>query len=341
MEIPAPLAPAAEAVILVGGVLLAKFATHPIARQTAPRWRGMDSDPTMETHTPDPSAGSSPVRVRCWGTRGSIPAPGPETVRYGGNTSCLEVSHGRNGYVFDAGSGIRLLGSRQHEIGEPLNSTVFLTHFHWDHIQGLPFYLPLYDPRCELRIVGPPQDGLGVQQLFAGQMGPIYFPVPFSAVEAELSFHDLEGGTWSDGRIVVTALPVRHESLTLAYRAELAGRRIVFAPDNELVGGSHPTPQGWRESLIDLIRDADVLIHDAMMTEAEYELMSGWGHSTFRQAIDLAREGGVKKLLFFHHAPDRTDDALDRIVDEAREVVTQMGLDLDVDAAREGEDLLL
>jgi phosphoribosyl 1,2-cyclic phosphodiesterase len=287
----------------------------------------------------DPGSAGPSLGVRCWGTRGSIPAPGPDTVRFGGNTPCLEVTWGDAHYTFDAGSGLRLLGDRRVEDEQPVDSTVFLTHFHWDHIQGFPFFVPLYDAETRLRIVGPPQDGLKVQQLFAGQMGPIYFPVPFHAVEAELSFHDLPGGEWSDGTIEVTAFPVRHESLTLGYHAELAGRRIVFIPDNELVGGHHETQPGWRADLVRLLEGADLLIHDAMLTADEYPRHEGWGHSTFLQAIRLAGDAGVRKLLFFHHAPHRTDDELDRIVEASQQEVARLGLDLELDAAREGIDL--
>ena len=276
------------------------------------------------------------LTLRCWGTRGSIPSPGPATAGFGGNTPCMEMTGGGRRIIFDAGSGMRLLG--QHIIGDggSLETTIFLTHFHWDHIQGFPFFVPLYHPEARLRIVGPMQRNIDIKSLFAGQMGPIYFPVPFSAVAATTSFDHLNEGSLQVGDLTVSAMRVRHPSFTVGYKIEGFGKRICFIPDNELIGGEYEVSEGWRERLVDFIDGADLLLHDAMYTEDEYPAKVGWGHSTFDQAMELADEAGVKKLLFFHHAPERTDVELEELVGEARESADRKGYTFAVDGAREG-----
>ena len=281
------------------------------------------------------------LNLRFWGTRGSIPSPGPATAGYGGNTPCIEVESGGRRYIFDAGSGIRLLGIQLIEAAVPLDAVIFLTHFHWDHIQGFPFFGPMYRPDARLRVIGPMQQDLDVQSLFAGQMGPIYFPVPFHAVSATMSFEHLNEGTWSNDGVTVRAMRVRHPSFAVGFRMEAEGRSFCYVPDNELVEGSHETAKGWRERLLDFCGDTDLLIHDAMFTDEEYRVRAGWGHSTFQQTLDLAAEAGAKRLMFFHHAPERTDEALAEIVDRRREEAAARGLHLEVDAAAEGTEIAL
>ncbi len=299
-------------------------------------------NPASDATSSAPTAGSvrSPVSLRCWGTRGSIPSPGPRTVRYGGNTTCFEVCSGEQRLIFDAGSGIRPLGlnllahgvTRQH---------IFLTHFHWDHIQGFPFFSPLYRPDVEINVVGPKQNNIDIRSLFAGQMGPIYFPVPFGAVAAAMSFNHLSEGTWEVGDVTLRTMRVRHPSYVVGYRIEAGGDVICFVPDNEVEGSDREVGRGWRERFVDFIRGADLLIHDSTYTDDEYPARVGWGHSTFRQALRLAEEAEVRKLLFFHHDPERSDDDLDEIVDRLREEVSAHGSDLDLGAAAEGREFTI
>lgn len=251
--------------------------------------------------------------LRCWGTRGSIPSPGPDTVRYGGNTTCIEVSDGTTRLIFDAGSGIRPLGKDVFEKG-PNEIHIFLTHFHWDHIQGFPFFSPLYDPDDTIRVFGPKQKDIDVQNLFAGQMGPIYFPVPFSVVAAQMEFHHLNEGGYETNGFSMEVIRVRHPSFVVGYRISFGGKVVCFIPDNELEGGQYEVEPGFESRIVDFVGDADLLIHDSMYTDEEYPSRMGWGHSTFEQSLQLAREGGVKDLLFFHHDPTRTDGELDEIV---------------------------
>ncbi len=283
----------------------------------------------------------SKVTLRCWGTRGSIPSPGPATARYGGNTTCVEVNVDGRRLVFDAGSGMRPLGHDMLKDGAVLDTPIFLTHFHWDHIQGFPFFVPLYVPGMELRILGPKQNNIDVRSLFAGQMGPIYFPVPFSALAANLTFDHINEGTWEGHGIRLHTMRVKHPSYVIGYRIEAEGKVICFIPDDEIEGDSYDVGEGWRERLVEFVSGADLLIHDSMYTDEEYPTRLGWGHSTFSQSLKLAEDAGVKRLLFFHHDPERSDDQLDEIVEGIRADAASRGCTVEFEAAREGIDYAL
>jgi phosphoribosyl 1,2-cyclic phosphodiesterase len=286
----------------------------------------------------EPAGAHSGVVARCWGTRGSIPTPGPQTVRYGGNTSCLEVRDGRTRLIFDAGSGIRALG---HEIVArgPDQIHIFLTHFHWDHIQGFPFFAPLYDHEDTIKVVGPRQKDIGVENLFAGQMGPIYFPVPFSVVAATMEFEHLNEGTYEIDDALLRVIRVKHPSWVLGYRIELGGQVICFIPDNELEGDIYEVDAGWDAQLREFVAGADLLVHDAMFTEQEYPHRIGWGHSTFEQSLRLAEEVGVKRLLYFHHDPMRADHELDAILARLRDDALARGSTVEMEMATEGAEI--
>lgn len=278
------------------------------------------------------------VTVRCAGVRGSIPSPGPDTIRYGGNTSCVELRSGSTRLVLDAGSGIRSLGRAL--VSEDVKEhAILLTHFHWDHIQGFPFFGPLHDSESTLRVVGPTQPRIGLRDLFERQMDPVFFPVPLSAAAARLTFHEASEGPIGGLDAAVHAIRVKHPSHVLGYRVELAGRVICYVPDNEMEGRGYDVEAEWRTRMTRFVADADLLIHDAMYTEAEYARRGGWGHSTFQQAVRLAEEGGVRRLLFFHHDPTRTDDELDRIVHDLRERAAARGSRLELEAASEHSSL--
>jgi phosphoribosyl 1,2-cyclic phosphodiesterase len=294
---------------------------------------------SKESGTPE---GRSGVSIRFWGTRGSIPSPGSATARYGGNTSCVELRlPDGNRLIFDAGSGLRPLGNSLVASSIGLNETIFLTHFHWDHIQGFPFFAPLYRRSTRLRIIGPSQHGIDIRSLFAGQMGPVYFPVPFQAIAADLDFHHLNNGVWEGNGYRVKALRVRHPSYTVGYRVEVGEQAITYVPDNELVAGAYEVADDWNDTFREFVRGSDVLIHDAMFTAEEYEHRVGWGHSTFDQVLELALEAEVRRLFFFHHSPERSDDALELILDEMRGRASTQAGQLRIDAADEGQEILL
>lgn len=255
-------------------------------------------------------------------------------MRHGGNTTSVEITHGDLRLIFDAGSGIRPLGADVFEKG-PNEIYIFLTHFHWDHIQGFPFFQPLYDPDDTIRVVGPKQKDIDVQNLFAGQMGPIYFPVPFSVVAASMEFQHLNEGGYEVGDVSMEVMRVRHPSFVIGYRINIGGRIVCFIPDNEIHGTVYEVEPGFEQRIVDFVGDADLLIHDSMYTDEEYPSRTGWGHSTFEQSLRLAKDGGVKELLFFHHDPTRTDSQLDTIVSRMKDEASGSGVE--VSAAVEGK----
>lgn len=191
------------------------------------------------------------VTIRFWGTRGSIPSPGPQTTRYGANTTSFEVRHGEQRLIFDAGSGLRALGLDLVENGGEFHH-IFLTHFHWDHIQGFPFFAPLYNPDIDLKIVGPRQNSIDVRSLFAGQMGPIYFPVPFSVVAATMSFEHLNEGSLDVAGATLHTMRMKHPSYVIGYRIEVGGKVICFIPDNELEGDMYDVDEDAAGILVEI-----------------------------------------------------------------------------------------
>lgn len=283
------------------------------------------------------------LRATCWGTRGSIASPGPATARYGGNTPCLEVRTGDDRcHLFDAGTGIRVVGNRLSQEPGPTEAELFLTHFHWDHIQGLPFFNPLHDADTTLRIHAPRQAERDIETLLRTQMRPVFFPVPYETLAATLRFEHLSGRPWRNGATEVAAYRVRHPADTCGYRIRTGSASVAYIPDNELVGGRYPVDgPDWYPGLVDFLHGVDVLFHDAMFTAAEYPAVEGWGHSTVEQAVRLAEDAAVARLYLFHHAPDRSDADLLRILDHARADLERRGSRLELGAAAEGEELLV
>lgn len=274
------------------------------------------------------------LTATCWGTRGSIPTPGPSTLRYGGNTSCLEVRAGGRRYVFDAGTGIRALGRCAGADG-PVEAELFLTHFHWDHVQGFPFWAPLYRADSRVRVHGPPQDGAGVASVLAGIMAPSYFPVQLHALAARVEFADVGSRPWTDGTVEIAALRVCHPGFTCGYRLRAGGASLAYVPDNELGGAD----AALYRRIVDFAAGVDLLVHDAMCRDEEYSRYPGWGHSSLSDAVRLAEDAGARRLLLFHHSPERSDDELDGIVRDLRQTLVDRGGALQVDAAAEGAAL--
>ncbi|HEY0970623.1 MAG TPA: MBL fold metallo-hydrolase [Gemmatimonadales bacterium] len=286
------------------------------------------------------------LELRFWGTRGSIPSPGPQTVRYGGNTPCVEVRD-RNGHlaILDAGTGIRALGNALLAGGATsVSADVYVTHAHWDHIQGLPFFAPLFHPGHSVRIWTAPELGDRIERALRAQMSPEVFPVPFEEMLAQVEFRALPGSA-AAGEMCVTTHPVRHPGGALGYR--LAGGNgwggaVVYIPDNELdPAAAYAAPPDWRARLVDFLHGADVLVHDAMYTAEEAAAHRGWGHSSALAAVELALEAGVRRLVLFHHHPERSDDEVDALLDVCRARAGRAGGALEVLAAAEGQQLIV
>jgi len=269
------------------------------------------------------------MSIRFWGVRGSIATPGPETARVGGNTSCVEVQCGETTIVLDAGTGIRALGNALMKEGRAGAVTLLLSHLHWDHIQGLPFFVPAYLPSTRLEIMGPGPERTSVADVLADQMRTPVFPVRLQDLAAQLTMKDLEDGdTFEVGDATVTVASMNHPGGCLAYRIEYQGFVVVYATDTEMAGGPG-------DELIELARGADVLIVDAQYTAQEYASKKGWGHSTWQECCELAREAGVGELVLFHHDPMRNDEAVAVIEHEARKCFSSTR------AAREGDRIVL
>jgi phosphoribosyl 1,2-cyclic phosphodiesterase len=254
------------------------------------------------------------MRVTLWGTRGSLPTPGPETNRYGGNTSCVEV-RGDDGtvLVLDAGSGIRRLGA--HWLHDTRRVHILLTHLHMDHIQGLGFFAPLQDPDMEVHIYGPPSNGHDLETRLGRYLSPPLFPVHLRELPCQLTLHSLTEGSFEIGDFLIESDLVIHPGPTLGYRISDAAGTLTYLPDHEPALGSDqfPTSPKWTSGHR-LAAGSDLLIHDAQYTTAEYEAHIGWGHSSVPQVLAFAGQARVKHLLLFHHDPMHTDTDVDHMV---------------------------
>jgi len=269
--------------------------------------------------------------------RGSIPTPGPTTVRYGGNTSCVEVRMGGEIILLDAGTGLRALGrSLLAEFKDrPLNLTMLLTHTHWDHIQGLPFFGPIYNSRCRLRILGCEGTRKGLVNALTGQMGSTYFPVPFNKLPSNIEIEELKDFNFNIGPVCVRAMRANHPGLCVGYRLFSPDSMIAFFPDTESRTG------GKDREMIDFLRDVDLLILDSQYDSEEYQEHLGWGHGCVDDSVTLALQAGVKQLSLFHHDPDHDDKRIAGLVRHARQLVAKQKGQLKVDAAREGMTIKL
>lgn len=272
--------------------------------------------------------------VHFWGVRGSIACPGAETVRYGGNTSCVEVRVAGHRLIFDGGTGLRVLG--QTLLSQmPLEAHMFFTHSHWDHIQGFPFFVPAFVKGNRFKIYGAiAPDGSTIEQRLNSQMLHPNFPVPLQIMGADLSFTDLEvGEPVQIGEVLVENNLLNHPGEAVGYRVSWQGHAVAYITDTEHF------PDRVDAHVVKLAKDADLLIYDATYTDEEYysEKTSkvGWGHSTWQEAVKVAKAARVKKLVVFHHDPLHSDDFMDRIKEQTaaqfpNSVVAWEGLEIDV-----------
>lgn len=282
--------------------------------------------------------------VTFWGTRGSIAKAGPTTVRYGGNTSCVEVrSDAGTLVVVDCGTGAHGLG--QHLIdeaaGAPVDGHILVSHTHWDHIQGLPFFAPLFQEGGRWQVSGPSGLGGSLSEILAGQMEYAYFPVAVDQFSASVVHQDLVEGTFDIDDIGVETRFLNHPALTLGYRLEADGAVVVYSSDHEphdhdLAAGGDVGRNRHDDAHAAWLAGADLLIHDAQYLASEFDRHVGWGHSTAEYAIDLARRGDVARVALYHHDPNRTDDAVDDLVAAARAYAKSTGYGGEVFAAAEG-----
>ena len=297
------------------------------------------------------------AKVKFWGVRGSIATPGPKTVRYGGNTSCVQAVLGDSHLIFDAGTGLRELGFSLLALKKPLTIHMFVTHTHWDHIQGFPFFTPMFVPGNHIHIYGPLMLEKSLEDIIMSQFQYSFFPVRGAELGAKITFHELkEEKILIDGKVEVQSKSLNHPIRNLAYRATCGGKTVVYTGDNEpyydiLATDEDRTKEDtafrMRKDLVDqmnvgitdFVAGVDLLVADAQYTDEEYAKKQGWGHSTFNHVLELSARAKVKRLCLFHHEPTRSDDELDAIVAGLRAKAKARNLALEINAAQEGLEI--
>ena len=294
-----------------------------------------------------PDSVLQPVRLKFWGVRGSIPVPGPATASIGGNTACVELRADGDILILDAGTGIRPLGLAldQEFKGTSLALTLLISHTHWDHIQGLPFFQPAYRAQNHLRILGCKPPAKGLREVLFNQMGNDYFPVAMSDMAANITIAEINAPEFSIGHVKIRPFRVNHPGAALGYRMETARGSIVYIPDCD--------PAGWNAApagsdadvteprLIEFIRDANVLIFDGQYDRPEYDGRCDWGHACLEETVNLAVAAGVKQLYIFHHDPEHDDAQVLQMLAAARKQAESGGSSLRIEVAREGLEVLL
>jgi phosphoribosyl 1,2-cyclic phosphodiesterase len=263
---------------------------------------------------------SSEFLLQFWGVRGSIPSPGKDTVRYGGNTSCIEMQIGGKRLIFDGGTGLRLLSKDLINQQQSVEAYMFFTHYHWDHIQGVPFFKPAFMEGNCFHIYGAvPPDADSMKQHFCDRVMHSNSPVPLQGMEADLKFYELIcGDTFQVDDITIETGPLNHPNGAMGYRVTWQGHTVFYCTDTEHL------PDRPDENVLHLAREADILIYDAMYTDEEYNNPKspkvGWGHSTWQEGVKVAQAAGVKRLAIFHHEPNHSDDFLDQIETQVQAV---------------------
>lgn len=320
----------------------------------------MNTQPPKEEILPGSGSNASnqPFEVRFWGVRGSIPTPGPATIFYGGNTSCVEVRGDGEVIILDAGTGIRPLGQRLAEEfkDKAANFTILISHTHWDHIQGFPFFIPAYNPKNRIRILGYDGARRGLETTLSSQMESPYFPIGMRQMPGNISVHELKELEFSIGAVKAKAMFLNHPGICMGFRLYTSAGSVAYLPDNEpyqrlrsilLKHSEEDTIAAMKfataedQKIIEFISEADVLIIDAQYDDAEYQSHVGWGHGCVDDVVALAIMGKVKRLFLFHHDPDHDDRQITRMVEWARELVALQGETLEVEAAREGHEVVL
>lgn len=286
------------------------------------------------------------VRIKFWGVRGSIPTPSTNNIKYGGNTPCVELQLPDNRlFILDGGTGIRELGKALSKDGRKLKMNILLSHFHWDHIQGLPFFLPFYKEKNEITMYGMDLENAKLERAMSGQMESMYFPVKSHTLSAHIRFKKLCQGANDIEGIDVGTMHLNHPGQCMGYVFNVGKKRICYFTDNELVPkwvnktDVKDYNLNIREKILNLISGADLLIHDAQYTNEQYKTRIGWGHSPLSEVIKLAHDAKVKTLVLFHHDPDHTDDDIDILVANCKEMIKNSYHAMECLAAHEGLEI--
>jgi phosphoribosyl 1,2-cyclic phosphodiesterase len=272
------------------------------------------------------------MRVKFWGTRGSTPVPGKDTIIYGGNTTCLEIDlAGGKKVIVDAGTGIRALGHELDSRGDEIELYLLITHIHWDHVFGFPFFLPIYKTSTKILVDGYSQCMKGLRYSFDNKMGDGFFPIRFEELNADIQFiNRLSNGYLEIDGVIIDAVPLQHPQGGMGFRFREGDKTLVFLTDNEVSNDN-----GSLDRYVPFCKGADVLIHDSHYRPEEISGHRGWGHSDYLSAIDLALKANVKKLILFHHAPERKDSDMIKMVILCQNIVKQKDATLQIEAAKE------
>jgi phosphoribosyl 1,2-cyclic phosphodiesterase len=279
-----------------------------------------------------------------WGVRGTLPVPGRHSVRYGGNTPCISIEFPKGDFfIFDAGSGIKNLSDHLGRLQKPsLEAKILISHPHWDHINALPYFAPLYTPGNQFEILGPSQTDMTIRDLIAGQMDGVYFPIKIKDFGATITFRDLKEESFGLGSARISTMLLHHPGYCLGYRTDYKDRCICYITDNELYPKtSDQFNESYEARLARFVQGADVLITDSTYMDHEYERHINWGHSPVSRVVDLAVAAGVRRLCLFHHDPDQKDDDIDRKLETARELLRQKESTIICDAPAETDRLVI
>ncbi len=277
--------------------------------------------------------------IRCWGSRGSIAVSGKEFTKYGGDTTCVEVvSNAGDLIIIDAGTGIRPLGNRLMLEGRK-KINLLLTHAHWDHLSGFPFFKPIYHKECEIKVYGPEPTQASLKGIISKTMASPYFPIELEDINAKITFRGMGHKNYSIGSVRIETIPLSHPNQGVGYRLEEDGRSFVFLTDNELTY-HHPIGLPY-EAYVKFAKGADLLFHDAEYSRDEYRETEGWGHSVYEDTLKLALDAGVKSLGLFHHNQDRTDKEVDRIEKACKKILSSKGSKMKCFAVAAGMEITL
>jgi len=279
------------------------------------------------------------IVARFWGVRGTLPKPGPDSLRYGGQTNCITLSFPRGQFfIFDAGSGIREVGDNLMKSGKTrTEGKIFISHPHWDHINALPFFAPLYVPGNDYEILGPSHGSMGIGDLVSAQMDGAYFPITVREFGARVTFRDLREGTYDVSGVKVKTMLLSHPGYCLGYRVEYGDRSFCYITDNELFlpDSEYHSPE-YMEQLADFVRGTDMLVTDTTYTDDEYKSKVGWGHSCLSQVVELACLAEVKELCLYHHDPSQDDADIDEKLRVAKEMLAERNAGIRCSAPAEG-----
>lgn len=267
------------------------------------------------------------INLNFWGVRGTLPVPGERSLRYGGNTSCVSMSFQKERmFIFDAGTGIKVLSDHLIKAGQgKVSAKLFISHSHWDHVNAIPFFTPLYIPGNEFEILGPAQGDVSIMDVISAQMDDVYFPVTIKEFGARVTFCDLREDSYEIDGIEIKTMMLSHPGYALGYRINYNGRSICYITDNEMFPeNTEYHDAAYNKRLEGFISNADVLITDSTYTDEEYTSKMGWGHSCLSEVTRLAHNAGVKTLYLFHHDPDQSDDDIDRKLETVNAALREM-----------------